>query len=121
VPRADNSHCLKMWRPQSPEALGNRPGLYRTALPIPFVALIKFTYVCCKSCKVDQKYLERFKVSFWRRMEKIHWADHVTSEEALHRVKEERNVLYTTERRKANWSSHIQLINPCQNMFLKEI
>jgi len=53
-------------------------------------------------------------------MKKIHWTDHVTSEETLHRVKEERNILPTTERRKANWSSDILLTNPCQNMLLKE-
>ena len=36
----------------------------------------------------------------WRRMEKISWADCVRSEEALHRVKEERIFLYIIKKRK---------------------
>jgi hypothetical protein len=39
----------------------------------------------------------------WRRTEKISWTDSVRNEEVLHRVKEERNILHTTKRRKANW------------------
>jgi hypothetical protein len=42
----------------------------------------------------------------WRRMEKITWTNHVTNEE-LHRVKEERNILHAIERRKPNWIGHI--------------
>jgi hypothetical protein len=57
--------------------------------------------------KVDQKYLESFEMWFWRRMEKINWTDRVKSEEVLHRVKEERNILHTITRRKANWIGHI--------------
>ena len=44
---------------------------------------------------------------FWRRMEKISWTDHVRNEEVLQRVKEERNVLQTMKRKKANWIGHI--------------
>jgi hypothetical protein len=40
-------------------------------------------------------------------MEKISWTDHVRNEEVLHRVKEERNILRTMKRRKANWIGHI--------------
>jgi hypothetical protein len=36
-------------------------------------------------------------------MEKISWTDRVRNEEVLHRVKEERNMLHTIKRRKANW------------------
>ena len=36
----------------------------------------------------DQKYLERFEMWFWRRMEKIGWTDHVRNEEVLLRIKE---------------------------------
>jgi hypothetical protein len=57
--------------------------------------------------KVDQKYLESFQMWCWRRMEKISWTDHVRNEEVLHRVKEERNILRTRKRRKANWIGHI--------------
>ena len=44
---------------------------------------------------VDQKQLESFEMWCWRRKEKISWTDRVKSEEVLHRVKEERNVLRT--------------------------
>jgi hypothetical protein len=40
-------------------------------------------------------------------MEMISWTDRVRNEEVLHRVKEERNVLHTIKRRKANWIGHI--------------
>jgi hypothetical protein len=40
-------------------------------------------------------------------MEKISWTDHVRNEEVLHRVKEERNILYKIKRRKGNWIGHI--------------
>ena len=42
--------------------------------------------------KADKKYLERFEMWCWRRMEKIGWTDHVRNE-VLRRVKEERNML----------------------------
>jgi hypothetical protein len=57
--------------------------------------------------KVDQKYLDSFEMWCWRRMEKISWADHVGNEEVLQRVTEERNILQTIKRRKANWTGHI--------------
>jgi hypothetical protein len=56
--------------------------------------------------KVDQKYLERFEMWCWRRMEKISWTDRVINE-VLHRVKKERNILHTIKRRKVNWIGHI--------------
>jgi hypothetical protein len=40
-------------------------------------------------------------------MEKISWTDRVRNEEVLHRVKEERNILHATKRRKANWIDHV--------------
>jgi hypothetical protein len=57
--------------------------------------------------KVDQKYLESFEMWYWRRLEKISWTDSVRNEEVLQRAKEERNILQTTKRRKANWISYI--------------
>jgi hypothetical protein len=42
----------------------------------------------------------------WRRME-TSWNNHVRNEEVLCTVKEERNILYTVKRRKANWIGHI--------------
>jgi hypothetical protein len=56
---------------------------------------------------VDQKYLESFEMWCWRRMEKISWTERVRNEEVLHRVKEERNIVHTIKRRKANWIGHI--------------
>jgi hypothetical protein len=39
-------------------------------------------------------------------MEKISWTNRVRNEEVLHRVKEERNIVHTIKRRKANWIGH---------------
>jgi hypothetical protein len=66
--------------------------------------------------KVDQKYLESFEMWCWRRMEKISWTDHVRNA-VLHRVKEERNILHTIKRRKANCIGHIL----CRNCLLKHM
>jgi hypothetical protein len=49
-------------------------------------------------------------------MEKISWTDRVRNE-VLHRVKEERNVLQTSKRRKANWIGHIL----CRNRLIKHV
>jgi len=56
--------------------------------------------------KADQIYLESFEMWCWRRLEQISWTDCVRNEELLPTVKEERNVLYTTKRRKTNWIGH---------------
>ena len=37
----------------------------------------------------------------------ISWTHRVRNEEVLHRVKEERNIIHTIKRRKANWVGHI--------------
>jgi hypothetical protein len=47
--------------------------------------------------KVDQKYLDTFEVWCWRMMEKISWNESVRNEEALQRVKEDRNILQLVE------------------------
>jgi len=52
--------------------------------------------------KMDQKYLEMFEMSYWRRMEKILWTDHVTNEEEMLRNVEERNILQTEKKTKQN-------------------
>jgi hypothetical protein len=57
--------------------------------------------------KVDQKYRASFEMWCWRRMERISWTNHVRNEEVLYRVKEETNILHTTQRRKGNWIGHI--------------
>ena len=51
---------------------------------------------------VDQKNLESFEMWCWRRMEKISWTDHVSNEEVLLRVKEQRNILDEISKQKAN-------------------
>jgi len=50
-------------------------------------------------------------------MEKISWTDHVRRVEVLQRVKEERNILQTTKRRKAKWTGHIL----CKERLLKHV
>jgi hypothetical protein len=45
----------------------------------------------------------------------ISWTDRLSNEEALQRVKEERNILRTIKRRKANWIGHILPRNCLQN------
>ena len=55
----------------------------------------------------DQKYLERFEMWCWRRMEKISWTDHMKNEEVLIRVNEQRNILHEIRKWKANWIGHI--------------
>jgi hypothetical protein len=57
--------------------------------------------------KLDQKYLDSYEICCWIRMEKISWTDRLNNEPVLHRVKKERNILYTIRRRKANWIGHI--------------
>jgi hypothetical protein len=67
--------------------------------------------------KADHKYLESFETWCWSRTEKIGWTDPVRNEEVLHRVKEERHILKTIKRRKANWIGHILY----RNCFLKDM
>jgi len=50
----------------------------------------------------DQKYLVSFEMWCWRRMEKISLTDHVTYEDVLLRVNEQRNILHEIRKRKAN-------------------
>ena len=45
--------------------------------------------------KVRQKYKESFKMWCCRRTEKIIWTDHVKTEEVLHTIKKDRNILHT--------------------------
>jgi hypothetical protein len=56
---------------------------------------------------VDQKHLESFEMWCSRRMEKISWTDHVSNEDVLLRVKEQRNILHEIRKQKANWIGHI--------------
>jgi hypothetical protein len=40
-------------------------------------------------------------------LEKVSWRNRVNNEAVLYRVMEERNVLHTIRRRKANWIGHV--------------
>ena len=51
--------------------------------------------------KADQKYLRSFEIGCWRRIEKISWTDRVRNE-VLHSIQEEKNILRTRNRKKAN-------------------
>jgi len=52
-------------------------------------------------CMALKKYLENFEICCWGRIEKISWTDRVRNE-VLQRIKQERNILHTIKRRKAN-------------------
>ena len=69
------------------------------------------------SRKVDRKHLERFEMWCWRGVEKISWTNDVRNEEVLQRVKVERNILHTIQRRKANWIGYILR----RNCFLEHV
>ena len=65
----------------------------------------------------DQKHLESFEMSRWRRMEKISWTYHVRNEEVLLTVNEQKNILHEIRKRKANWIGHILR----RNCLLKQV
>ena len=50
--------------------------------------------------KVDQKYLESFKMWCWRRMKEISWIDPLRNEEVLQRVKGDGNILHAVKKKK---------------------
>ena len=53
-------------------------------------------------------------------MEKISLTDHVTYEDVLLRVNEQKNIPHGIRKRKANWISHISRRNCLLNKLLKE-
>jgi hypothetical protein len=65
----------------------------------------------------DQKYLGSFEMWCWRRMEKISRTDLVRNEEVLLKIKEQRNILHETGKRKANCIGHIL----CRNCLLQRV
>jgi len=56
---------------------------------------------------LDLKYLERFEIWCWRRLEKVNWADRVKNEEILQKVNEERYILHTIKKWEVNLIDHI--------------
>ena len=69
--------------------------------------------------KVDQKYLESFKMFCWRGTKKIDWTDRVRNE-VLHTDKKEGNILHTIKRSGANWIGHILRRNCLLNHVTEE-
>ena len=57
--------------------------------------------------KVDHKYLRRSEIWCWGRIQGFSWTDRVSNEEVLHSIEEDRNILRTRDRRKANCIGHI--------------
>jgi hypothetical protein len=56
--------------------------------------------------QIRNRHLEIFETCLWGRIE-IRWTDSVKNEEVLCKIKEERNILHTIKRKKANWIAHI--------------
>ena len=52
--------------------------------------------------RIIKKHLESYEMWCWRKME-ISWTDHVSNEETLLQVKEQRNILHAIRKREANW------------------
>jgi len=69
---------------------------------------VGLTYVYFKYVCVYFTDLESFEMWYWRRME-VSCTDRVRNE-VLQRVEEERNILQTVQRRKANWIGHALLM-----------
>ena len=65
--------------------------------------------------RTNIKYREKFEMWCWGRMEKISWTDRANNEEVLRRIRDERYIIHTIKRRKANWIVHIL----CGNCLLK--
>ncbi len=57
--------------------------------------------------KEDLTRLQAFEMWIWRRMEKITWTEHVTNEEVLRRVGEERGLVDAVRKRQKTWLGHI--------------
>ena len=57
--------------------------------------------------KLERKYLENFKMWFWRRMEKIKCWEELTNEQVLEHIGKKRTIVNNSLRIKANWIGHI--------------
>jgi len=47
--------------------------------------------------KMDHKRLGSFEMWCWRRIVKVSWTDRVRTEEVLHGIKEQKNILHTVK------------------------
>jgi hypothetical protein len=55
---------------------------------------------------VDRNFLKTFQIWCWRSMQKISWTERVINGEVLKGVKDERNIVQATKRRKS-WSHFV--------------
>jgi len=55
----------------------------------------------------SEKKLGSFEMWYWRRLDQIGWTDRVRSEEVLHTVKVDRNIIHTIQIWKCNSIGHI--------------
>src|SRR6218665_2392578 len=68
--------------------------------------------------KEDITRLEAFEMKIWRRMEKISWTEHISSE-VLKLVEEERSLLTIIRTRQRNWMRHIMRGDSLQREIMK--
>jgi len=58
--------------------------------------------------KEDIKRIQAFEMwIIWRKMEKISWTEHVSNEEVLSLVNEQRCLVHVIKQRQANWIAHV--------------
>jgi len=57
--------------------------------------------------KEDIKHIQAFEMWISRKMEKISWTAHVSNEEVLCLVQEQRSLLQVIKQRQANWIGHV--------------
>ncbi|KAJ4436831.1 hypothetical protein ANN_16963 [Periplaneta americana] len=54
----------------------------------------------------EEKRIEAFEISIWRRIERVKWTDRIRNEAVLERVNEKRMKLKLIRKRKRNWLVH---------------
>jgi len=57
--------------------------------------------------KKTSNVLQAFEMWIWRKMEKISWTAHVSNEEVLSLVQEQRFLVHVIKQRQANWIGHV--------------
>ena len=55
----------------------------------------------------DIKRLEAFEVWIWRKTEKMSWTEHITNDQVLTMVGEQRSLMDTIRKRQRNWIGHV--------------
>ena len=56
---------------------------------------------------IDVQKIEAFEMWIWRKMKNIKWQDHITNEEVLRLVEEERSMIKTILLRQRQWIGHV--------------